>query len=116
MISPYCNIKITHAYHHFSLLRRRKMKKGTPITAMKIPAGSSDGLSTVRPRRSESVTKAGPIREERIRACRLFPEERKKAICGVTNPTNPKSPENVTAEEAMSDAVKINVILILVGR
>ena len=92
------------------------MKKGTPITAMKIPAGSSDGLSTVRPRRSESVTKAGPIREERIRACRLFPEERKKAICGVTNPTNPKSPENVTDEEAMSDAVKINVILILIGR
>ena len=76
------------------------MKKGTPIIAMKTPAGSSLGIMIVRDKRSARRTKSGPEIIVITIVFLLSPPDNREARCGVTRPTKPSSPENVTALDA----------------
>ena len=112
----FCHILCLHFYIQSYCLRflsNRYMKNGAPINAMIIPAGSSPGEKIVLPTRSEKTTRQAPKKHEQKILSRSPGPAMRRAICGTTSPTKPRSPAKDTAAAHIALA-RITVVILTV--
>src|SRR5690606_15076261 len=88
-------------------VRSTRMKNGAPKNAVTTPIGISAGAATVRARRSAAHRNAPPNSSDSGSSDRWLGPTSSRTVCGTMIPTNPISPDTLTAAAVPRDAAAI---------